>query len=395
MTLEILQGPAFSAAGKAMGELAIAGCVGSECVRQQLITADMVQSLSKTIFSVLLPMFLCTNVMKSAVTYGITVSTLGVPALSILHALLLYVLSSQLIVPILFGLDPTSDEGRSTIVSCSWGNAGVVPLIFAEALFRRDPSLLSRCYTNVSMFLVGWSPFFWSFGRSVLIDSSSVENKDPVVNKSIKFSYIKRLFPPPVKGVTAGLVIALSPLCPLFLAKEKGGPIPPLSILYNTFENLGRAANPLALLVLTCSLALGASSSLNSSTLVSKRNNRNGGDGETSRSSKAFSTATMWKRWGSVSLSRFFISPIVMLSLLKLMSHLGLLDSSEQNPMLWFVLILESCMPPAQNSVLMLQVANKAHEATQMARFLFLTYATSMIPIVLVVSIALKSLALI
>ena len=84
-----------------------------------------------------------------------------------------------------------------------------------------------------------------------------------------------------------------------------------------------------------------------------------------------------------------------MLSLLKLMSHLGLLDSSEQNPMLWFVLILESCMPPAQNSVLMLQVANKAHEATQMARFLFLTYATSMIPIVLVVSIALKSLALI
>jgi len=58
--------------------------------------------------------------------------------------------------------------------------------------------------------------------------------------------------------------------------------------------------------------------------------------------------------------------------------------------MIWFVLILEASMPCAQNSVLMLQVAEKPSEASRLASFLFTMYATSMVPVVIVSTILLE-----
>ena len=48
---------AFKAANEAMAELCTAGFIGNTCVRQKFLTASMVQSLSKTCFTILLPMF--------------------------------------------------------------------------------------------------------------------------------------------------------------------------------------------------------------------------------------------------------------------------------------------------------------------------------------------------
>ena len=63
--------------------------------------------------------------------------------------------------------------------------------------------------------------------------------------------------------------------------------------------------------------------------------------------------------------------------------------------MLWFVCLLESCMPPAQNQVMMLHSVNKMKQANEMATFLFSVYATSMIPLTIVISIALDKFGLI
>jgi hypothetical protein len=52
-------------------------------------------------------------------------------------------------------------------------------------------------------------------------------------------------------------------------------------------------------------------------------------------------------------------------------------------------------MPPAQNSVLMLQVADKGKEASSMAKFLFFAYAASMIPDVAIVTMTLNALSLV
>jgi predicted permease len=384
---------AFGAAGKAMAELGVAGCIGATCVQRGLLTADMVRTLSKTTFAILLPMFLGTSIVKTVATYGLTRSSLGVPLLAVTHAFLLFLLSKQVLVP-MFGMDSATDEGKSATVSCAWGNAGVVPLIFAEALFRHQPELLAQCYAQVSLFLVGWSPFFWSFARSVLIGnddndgntqtsttaSEAGDTHTSMIASRLGGLHLKRLFPPPVVGVMTGLVLAISPLRPLIVStgSERAAP---LGVIYNSFQNLGRAANPLALLVLTSSLAIGANGSSNK-------------EGVTVDVDDSVQHLHPFSRWACVSTSRFIVSPMLMLALLKGMSKIGMIGKSKADPMLWFVLLLESCMPPAQNTVLMLQVADKGAEASRMAKFLFSSYATAMLPVVVIVTMALRALEL-
>ena len=77
------------------------------------------------------------------------------------------------------------------------------------------------------------------------------------------------------------------------------------------------------------------------------------------------------------------------------MSTIGLIGSKEAEPMLYFVCLLQSIMPPAQNSVVLLQVAGRSDEASQMAKFLFSIYATAMLPIVALVTVSLDSLGIV
>ena len=354
-----------------MAELGIAGGIGAATVKSELITQDTVRALSKTTFSILLPMFLSTSMIKNA--GSLTQSSVTVPFLAILNSLFLYLVSKYILLPV-FRFDPDTDAGRATTVCCSWGNSGVVPLIFCEALFRSRASLLADCYAQVSLYLVGWSPFFWSFGRSVLIGNDDKDSSSRTNNTwRTKLSSLKCLFPPPVLGVFIGLVTALTPLRGLFVKSETAKA--PLAVIYNSFQNLGRAANPLALLVLTSSLALGA----------------NGTGVSTDDNSES---ASVVRRWAAVSIARYILSPLCMLSLLKIAAKFGRIGTSQGDPMVWFVLMLQSCMPSAQNSVLMLQVAEKGEEASAMAKFLFSIYFTAMLPVVLIVTLALQRLGL-
>jgi predicted permease len=378
-------GPALSAAGKAMAELGVAGCIGAACVKKGYVTAEMIRALSKTTFSILLPMFLGTGIIKTVSTYGLSRSSLGVPMIAVLHAFSLYMISKSFLLP-LFGMDdPDRDEDRATAVSCAWGNSGVVPLIFAEALFRTQPELLAQSYAQVSLFLVGWSPFFWSFGRQVLIKEDDT-GATTTIGLMKRLAGLKRLFPPPVIGVMAGLAVAVSPLRPLILSSALSENTAPLGVVYNSFQNLGRAANPLALLVLTSSLALGASTKKPEAAAAVTAADAKAGIDTAPRNPL--------KRWACVSIARFVMSPLLMLGLLRGMAKVGMVRAASLDPMLWFILLLQSSMPPAQNSVLMLQVAEKGDEASRMARFLFSLYATAMLPVVIIVTLALRALQL-
>jgi predicted permease len=382
-------GAAFRAAGTAIAEMGVAGLIGIGCVHRDLLNAPTVAALSKTCFNILLPMFLSTSIMNTISSYGLPLSSLCVPLLAMIQSFTLYLVARHILLP-LFNIDYETDVGRSTSVCCAWGNSGVIPLIFAESLFRppyQPSDLLAKCIGQVSLYLVGWSPFFWSFGRSVLIrseeDNAAPANKS---KKNIKVDVMK-LFPPPVVGVMGGLALMLSPLGNLFLhspaVAATSSRMPPLSILFNTVQNFGRAANPLALLVLTASLAMG----------IGVGNNSNKGAVDLSKDDGP--QVSTLKRWACVSVSRFVLSPMLMLALLKTFAKAKLIPSKKVNPAMWFVLILQSCMPSAQNTVLMLQVEGKGGEASRLAKFLFLVYSTSMIPVVLVVSSALQALELI
>jgi predicted permease len=366
---------ALGAAGKAMAELAVAGCIGATCVQQNVLTPDMIRALSKTSFSILLPMFLMTSIIRTVATYGLSRSSLQVPLLGILHAFVLLILSKHLLLPLL-GIDNSTDEGRSTTVCCAWGNSGVVPLIFAEALFRNQPELLSKCYAQISLFLMGWSPFFWSYGERVLLGSDDTSND---AGKT------KRLFPPPVVGIMSGLLLAVSPLRPIFMSTSDHHA--PLTVVFESFQYLGNAGNPLALLVLTSSMAMGVGGK-------QQQQSKRGGGKQQSKKAHASNSTSKLKSWVCVSIARFLVSPLLMLGMLKAMESIGVVDDSKKDPMLWFVLLLESCMPPAQNSVLMLQVADKPVEAGRMAKFLFSLYATAMLPVMVIVTMALKAFEL-
>mmetsp|Transcript_7640 Transcript_7640/g.10986 ORF Transcript_7640/g.10986 Transcript_7640/m.10986 type:complete len:395 (+) Transcript_7640:32-1216(+) len=368
----------LSAAGIAMGELLTSGIIGHACVHQGYLDKSIVSALSKTCFSILLPMFLCTSIMNTVKTYGLNRSSIAVPVIGIIHCVGLFLISKFILLP-MFNIDGDSVEGRATTVCCTFGNAGVVPMIFAEALFRNSHSdILLKAYSQVSLYLVSWSPFFWSFGRRLLLGNSNL-GADDRENKNGRNSRImnvlnttKGLFPPPVIGVLLGLFLASTPLSSLFLSNSEFGA--PLQILFSCCKNFGRACNPLALLVLTSSLALGNNSEQSPSL---------------SANDIALEEIPFFRRWSCVSLARFLISPTLMFSLLHLFHQIGVIEPMKDDQMLWFILMLQASMPSAQNSVLMLQVDGKTSEATRLAKFLFSMYTTAMIPVVVIATIML------
>ena len=357
----------------------MASLIGAGCVQQGHLEPATISALSKVTFSILLPMFLGTSIIRTIATYGISKSSFVVPLLGIVQPFILLQIA-RLLLPI-FGVDADSEDGRCLGVCSAWGNTSVVPLIFVESLFRSAKTdVLAKAYAQISLFLLGWSPFFWSFGRSALLGDEIAPAKDGVdTKKKTILGQLKSVASPPVVGVLAGMMVAVTPLCKLFVADaSSSGRKPLLSPAYNTVVNLGRAASPTSLLVMTSSLAIGAGIE----------------QGKISKRQENASNVGFFDQWLFVSLSRFVLSPVCMLGLLRLANKWDMVESSSANPMLWFVMVLQSTMPPAQNLVLMLNVAEKAQKAGQMAKFLFAIYTTSMLPIIVILTMALSRFGL-
>ena len=390
---------AASAAVQSMAELGVAGILGAGFVKQEFLTPPMITALSRATFSILLPMFLCTSIINSVNKYGLSRAQLAVPILAIIQSLVLYTVTTQITLPLL-GIDRQSDDGRGTTVCCSFGNSGVIPLIFCESLFRRSFAAdnVAKSMAFVSLFLVGWSPFFWSFGREVLLGNGySMSSVDNAPKKGGLLATAKRAFPPPVIGVFVGLFIVSTPLCSIFIPRSTDNTeTAPLAVVFNSVANFGRAASPLSLLILVSSLAIGAGvgeyekqeeqTSMQESKRLHKRADRQ----EVQNSPKI----NFLTKWAIVSVTRVLISPALMYGLLNLAARISIIGNADTNPMLWFVLILEASMPSAQNSVTMYQVADKGREAGEMAKLLFAVYGTCMLPIVLVLTWALEKFRL-
>lgn len=71
---------------------------------------------------------------------------------------------------------------------------------------------------------------------------------------------------------------------------------------------------------------------------------------------------------------------------------LGLLPAGD--PLLVFILLLQGCMPSAQNSVLILQLEKRPAAASSMARLLSVVYVLAIIPIGLLLRLILQQVPL-
>lgn len=168
----------------------------------------------------------------------------------------------------LLRLDPKSLKGRETAVCSTFGNSGVVPILFATVLLRNhpDPSVLPLAISYISFYLLGWTPIFWTLGFNKLTGGkTAVGTAAPPPPKMLKgdtlgrikhfIQYppasIGRICSPPIIGSVGGLLIGISPLAKLFL-----GPKAPLGMLTNSLQTIGSAYTSCGLLVLAGSLAL-------------------------------------------------------------------------------------------------------------------------------------------
>jgi predicted permease len=93
----------------------------------------------------------------------------------------------------------------------------------------------------------------------------------------------------------------------------------------------------------------------------------------------------------SVCLVRFCLCPAICLSIILRAMSTGWVKLDR---LMVFVLFLQSCMPSAQNSVLMVQLSGRQADATRLARMLLYIYSLSCIPISILLTLFLQNFSL-
>jgi len=348
-----------------------------------IIDGATTRALARCVYNVFLPSMLCTSV-ASTIAAGAGWALLPIPLTALLQVGLGLMVAAAILkisrVPL------TSVPGRDVAALSAFGNAGVLPLIFADTLFRSQPAMLARANSYVAMYLLGWSPLFWTLGLSLLANqppsSAAVSDEDartdahvPKITRTME-QLRQRVLTPPIVGCLAGIVVgSVAPLRTLLVPLD--GRLAPLPF-HRCLSVFAKAYSPAALLVLASSLAPEKSThSLPSEGegargAVPAARTDGGGDGFTI---------------GVVATIRFVLLPLSFSCLLRLASHFHLL---QPNPLRDFMLLLQATMPSAQNAVLALQVSGEPARASRMAKLLLCIYLIAALPVAGVLTLALQ-----
>jgi predicted permease len=374
-------GPVLATSAAAVAELAVSAGIGFAVVQSELLDQSAISSLAKVVYNLLLPVFLFTSVLRTVTTYGLSAGMLALPLVGIAQILIGLAVSSLSLRAC--GISLTSPKSRRHIICSSFGNSGVLPLILIEALFRApypDASVLPRAASYVSFYLLGWSPVFWSVGKGILTGGSGEEG-----GSADKALFWRKFFSPPIVGALSGLLAALVLPSALLQAKYS-----PARLLVTCLSNIARAYPASALLVLAGSLAGGAPSRKGAADAAAAV-------AEVETEAQPAVGGRELSTWGSllgIMSARYLLSPAIAWTLILALRRLGLFPSVAVDPVLYFIVLLQSAMPPAQNSVIMLQVDGDKSGARTMSRMLFVLYLLAVVPMSVLVSFFLKHASL-
>jgi len=283
----------------------------------------------------------------------------------------------------LLGISQDDDETASDIKMCAtFANSGPLPLIFADALFQMKKGIYNDVAACVSFYLLIWSPMFWTLGRIILGSYKDNKTKDGLVNWRIQLqNRLGLIFSPPVVGSLLGLIVgSQSNLRNLFF--QSSGLFHPL---YSAAKSFGYAYLPAALLVLAGSL-VGTKATTSTNTAMNPTSSNV--NTFTSSSSSRIHPKTII----TLLCSRFILAPMVALAAMRLLTFFNLLPTSNPRSLaiVTYTLLCEGCMPPAQNSVVMLQLDGKRDRAAKMAKLLTVLYTLATIPITFLLSACLS-----
>jgi predicted permease len=413
--------------------------------QKNVLDVSAVQSLSRLTYYIFQPALVFCSVSKTlhAGSSGLPTSALSVmPFAAIIQIGLGY--ASSMAITWILPLQNSQDE-RDVIVCSSFANSAPLPLLFTSSLFNDSYILQADVTACISFYLMVWSPIFYTAGPHLLRTKEEREtgfdleadatkhNKEDIKDVSSTLD-LHSLVSPPVIASFLGLAVGLIPVLSNLFLTDNGLAVP----VHNAVNTFSKAYLPSTILILAGSMVGSSSSShktqqtkdksrriimptrtnslehpLDRSTAgpaVSRKRTRQlplSLDGaSTSRADASVSTMSVccWpsaplvldntaphhQRRGVsirtiflIMISRFVVIPIITLLLLKVASSVHLLpgEGTRSHAVLTFTILMESFMPAAQNTVVLLQLQGKKEQATRLTKLLTVLYVVAMIPI--------------
>ncbi|GMH91758.1 hypothetical protein TrVE_jg2860 [Triparma verrucosa] len=374
--------PAAKVTFTAVGQLFVNTSVGSTAVLSGLINSVDIKALARIVYAVLTPSFLFSSTLHTLSKYGFSPDLLCMPFCAALQVLLALMLTRKVVLPLL-GIDRNSDEGRELALLSTFGNPGIYPLLLWTELFGRNylgsPALLPQLTAYMTFYLLGTSPMLWSVGKAIMMNGKGTDEAclvgeaEDCIGPSRITKVLKALraliTPPPVAGALMGVLVAsVPPLRALFV-----GPNAPLNSIVSSIDFLGKAYLPSASLVLAGSF-------------VGEARFKFGKGKKEKVKVKGKVVDGLKRRIFAVGCIRFVLLPTVGLTVLRTLCFMGIFPAPLVNPALWFFFATQFMTPPAQNTVIVAQLAGSPAGATRIARALFILYVISAVPVSIVFS---------
>lgn len=349
------------AAIKAISKLISTCGIGVFAAKVGILDQTALGVLSKLIFNIFQPCLLFVNV---ATTVAELSSKAGggeaiyiLPLAAGFQIIVGYIVGK--IVSLFMFRGKSEDEGAKQLLACTtFGNSGPLPLVFTDGLFRShpNPALLSKSVAYISLYLLGWSPLFWIVGPAILKENNPNDSSRSAAEK--RKELLSRIFSPPVVASIFGMIVGFLP----FLRKLFVNSNSIFNPIFESMRTLGAAYLPAVLIVLAGSLSPSGSKPAQEPQVSTA---------ETTAENKQFLSRAL-----AIYLARFVLMPTVAFSLFSVLSKVfpAVKALFEKDKLLLMILLLESCMPSAQNTTVILQLQGNKAAATRLARTLMVIY---------------------
>lgn len=346
--------PVTAASLRAVAKLLSTVGLGGYASKQGMLDKNALQVLSKLVFGLLQPCMLFVNVAQTVSGSAGGVTTWLLPLAAASQIFMGYIIG-KIMGTVIYGKGGNADDKAQTLTGTTFGNSGPLPFVFVDGLFRNhpDPTILASANAYISLYLLGWSPLFWMFAPVTL---GATESAGTPAEK--RAALIKRVFSPPVTASLLGLVVGLCPP----LTKLMMGKTGLFNPIVEAMRTLGTAYVPAVVLVLAGSL-------FPSDAGADKK--------EAAGSGKKFlgQDVDFVKQIVSIYASRFLLLPVAGFTAVKMAKkYIPFLAKTLSDEVLVAVLLLEACMPSAQNSTVIYNLQGKNLLAARMARVLMAIY---------------------
>jgi len=366
------------AALKAIAKLISTCAIGVGATKMGILDKSALSVLSKLVFNLFQPCLLFGNVARTVSKSQGNAALWILPCAASFQIMMGFLIGKLITLFIYRGqAAQDSEECKQTLTCTTFSNSGPLPLVFVEALLKNfgDGSLMAKGTAYVSLYLLGWSPLFWIFAPAILSEKrpaaavstgkgTEQEKKDMAIAAAAKRKeLLNRIFSPPVIGSLMGLVVGSVPFLKHLVLDANGL----LNPIFEAMHTLGAAYLPAVLLVLAGSLFPAKEEpAVGSAAVAAVKEDPT----KAAEAQKAFFTQIF-----AVYVARYFVSPLIGFSSIQLIKqYFPATRAIFHDKLLVLILLLETCMPSAQNSTVILQLQKKSAAAARMARVLMAVY---------------------